>query len=115
MYAKNSLSVQESTIDYLTDVIDTKILNRYMTNIKHDVVKKSLKVSLSQNDNRNAELQNAISSINDLIEARNNIAHSIEVNNKGHNDLKEAIESVIYYLDWYCIALKKKFGLLPAD
>ncbi len=108
---KKSLSVEDSTLIYLTDVINTRILNRQMTNIKHDVVKNSLKISLSEADTRDSILQNSIHAINTLVEARNNIAHSIEVSNKGHNDLKEALLSVLYYLNWYSVALKGKFSL----
>lgn len=107
---KASFSDQPTTIDYLADVIDTKILNRYMTNIKHDVVKKSLKINLTPEDTQDAVLQQAIRTINDLVDARNNIAHSIEISSKGHNDLKEALESVIYYLTWYCNTLRIKFS-----
>ncbi|MDR4314469.1 Uncharacterised protein [Niallia circulans] len=102
---KSSLSVIESvSSEYIFEVINTKILNRYFTNIKHEVVKKSLLVT-APGDQR---IQMSISKINDLITVRNTLAHGINPENKTHNDLEEALEAVLYYLNWFKDYLKSE-------
>ncbi|MGG0521819.1 HEPN domain-containing protein [Priestia aryabhattai] len=95
---KTSLStIGEVSSDYILDIINTKILNRYFTNIKHDVVKKSLLVRAPGEE----RLQRSIAIINDLITARNNLAHGINPESKTHTDLEEALEAVLIYLNWF--------------
>lgn len=89
---------------YISDIINTKILNRYFTNAKHDVVKKTFLVKASNE----AELQKSISIINDLISARNNMAHGINPESKTHNDLEEALGAVLLYLNWFKDYLKNE-------
>lgn len=103
---KISLSDKPDIEGYLSNIIDKKILNQYMTNIKHETVKNTFAVSLDIHD---ARLQQSTNTINDLIKTRNTIAHGLETASKGHNDLYEALDSVIIYLEWYSNQLKLKF------
>lgn len=50
----------------------------------------------------------SISIINDLITARNTLAHGINPENKTHNDLEEALEAVLLYLNWFKDYLKSE-------
>nr|WP_285841700.1 MAE_28990/MAE_18760 family HEPN-like nuclease [Psychrobacillus sp. MER TA 171] len=101
-----ALSLQNNIQKYIGEMIDRKILNRYMTNIKHQQVKDTFALEI---DVRDAELQTSISVINELISTRNKIAHGLETSSKGHNDLEISLRSVIYYLNWYCDELLKRF------
>lgn len=102
----NALADKNIIQSYISGIIDNKILNRYMTNIKHKNVKDTFALAVDTND---AKLQRSIKVINDLIDTRNKIAHGLETSTKGHNDLISALESVIYYLNWYNEQLLNKF------
>lgn len=97
----NELNIQQ----FIGGIIDRKILNKYMTNIKHEHVKKTFELEI---DNTDPEIQNSIRIINDLIDTRNKIAHGLETSSKGHNDLKQSLISVIYYLNWYSAEIENK-------
>lgn len=101
------LADKQNIQKYLSKIIDTKILNRYMTNIKHDSVKKTFAVATDTSD---PKLQRCIGVINELIETRNKIAHGLEPSSKGHDDLRDGLESVIYYLKWYISAIENNFN-----
>jgi hypothetical protein len=92
--------------EYIETIINKKILNRYMTNIKHGTVKDTFQFEINTLDGL---LQQSISTINDLIKTRNDIAHGLDPQTKGHNDLLNAIESVLYYLICYSDAVLNKF------
>ncbi|WP_342499303.1 HEPN domain-containing protein [Bacillus sp. FSL W7-1034] len=102
----NSLNDRQNIQYYLGEIIDNKILNKHMTNIKHKQIKDTFSLSI---DNQDSELQRSITIINDLIETRNKIAHGLETSTKGHNDLIQALKSVVYYLNWYSDELLGKF------
>lgn len=102
---KTSLStIDEVSSDYILNIVNNKILNKHFTNIKHDVVKKSLLVKAPGEE----KLQRSISIINDLISARNNLAHGINPESKTHNDLEEALKAVLTYLNWFKCHLKSE-------
>ncbi|MGK4115703.1 HEPN domain-containing protein [Lysinibacillus capsici] len=103
---ESALLQQNSLQQYIGGILDRKILNRYMTNIKHKLIKETFGLVV---DTQNARLQYSISIINDLIETRNKIAHGLETSSKGHHDLNESLISVITYLKWYSTELEKKF------
>lgn len=97
--------------EYLETIINKKIINRNMTNIKHGTVKETFQFEI---DTRDGLLQQSIATINDLIKTRNDIAHGLDPQcldpqSKGHNDLLKAIESVLYYLICYSDAVLSKF------
>ena len=103
---KKALLTENNIQTYIGEIIDRKILNRYMTNIKHNQVKDTFALEI---DIRDAKLQSSISIINELISTRNKIAHGLETSSKGHNDLKVSLTSVTYYLNWYSNELHKRF------
>ncbi|PFW06595.1 HEPN domain-containing protein [Bacillus cereus] len=107
---RNHLSValndRNNVHEYIENIINKKILNRYMTNIKHGTVKETFQFEI---DTQDAFLQQSIATINDLIKTRNDIAHGLDPQSKGHNDLVKAIESVLYYLICYSDAVISKF------
>jgi len=102
----SALATQSNIQKYIGEIIDRKILNRYMTNIKHNKVVETFALI---NDGKDAKLLSSINIINELIKTRNNIAHGLETSSKGHNDLQVSLTSVIYYLQWYCSELLNRF------
>lgn len=91
---------------YLKNIIDKKILNKHMTNIKHGTVKETFQFEIDTHD---AFLQQSIATINTLIKTRNDIAHGLDPQSKGHDDLLKSIESVLYYLVSYSDSVINKF------
>jgi len=106
LFISEALSDKHKVHEYIENIINKKILNRHMTNIRYGTVKETFQFEI---DTQDALLQQSIASINDLIKTRNDIAHGLDPQSKGHNDLLKAIESVLYYLNCYSDAVINKF------
>lgn len=101
----NELIEKTKLNNYIGGVLKGNLANRYFTNIKHDGVKNKLNIKA---ENVTADIQQCINEINELINTRNSIAHEIIITQKGHNDVRIALVSVLKYLKWYRNELKKK-------
>lgn len=93
---------------YIEEILKTNILNRYMTNIKHNGIKEKFKLTL---DEKNPDIQTCANDITSLIKTRNTIAHELNTDVKGHNDVGESLLSVLKYLVWYQNELIEKMHI----
>lgn len=91
---------KQSTKRHIEEIYNLKIFTKRFTNLKQSVIKNNLNIKApSMGEER--KVHQAITRINDMIETRNKIAHEVNHDIKGHNDLKEAIEAVLIYLKWF--------------